>query len=160
MSEHKDDGIVPREPPAILQQIADAAGGTITECNQLPDGSGFAVMSLPLPKDHWSTKAKEGYEAPPMRLRMGEREYVTVAVFPNDGWPDRSSRMTRQEMANLIREAGRYAYRSATMGGKEPDLDPDALLQNLVVGFLGYWSEDGRTEDEWALPPYEQGKRT
>ena len=94
-----------------------------------------------------------------MRLRMGEHDHVTVAVFPNEGGPDRSRRLTRREMADLVREAGKYAYRAATMGGQVPDLDPDALLQNLVVAFLGYWSHDGRTEDEWALPPHERGQR-
>jgi hypothetical protein len=142
------------DPPAILQEIAQAAGGTINECVALPDGSGFATMSMPLPKDHWSTAKKTEYEAPPMRWRMEEGACLT-AIIP--GHPNRV--YTREAVADLIREAGKYAYRSATMGGQEPDLDPDALLQNLVVAFLGYWSPDGRTDDEWALPLYERGKR-
>lgn len=31
------------------------------------------------------------------------------------------------------------------MNGSEMDFDPDALLDNLVVGFLGYWTRDGFT---------------
>lgn len=34
----------------------------------------------------------------------------------------------------------------------KPSPDPDALLQNLVVGFLGYWTNDGLSSDEWANP--------
>ena len=116
----------------ILKEIAAACGGTIHEVVGLPDGSGFATMSMPLPKDHWSTR--EGHEPPPMAFRMG------------------TSDPRRRAMAHAIREAGRYAYRAATMGGKEPDLDPDALMQNLVVGMLGYWTEDGLTDDSWANP--------
>jgi len=133
----------------ILNKFAQNVGGTIEQCEVLPDGSGFATMSMPLPKGHWSTATRTEYEAPPMRWRMGEQDSITVA----------NRCLTRDEMADVIREAGKYAYRSATMGGQEPDLDPDALLQNLVVAFLGYWTHDGRTDDEWALPPYEQGKR-
>ena len=57
----------------------------------------------------------------------------------------------------MIRLAGKYAVRCATMNGKEMDFDPDALLQNLVVGFLGYFTEDGLDhEDDWANPPHLQ----
>ena len=38
------------------------------------------------------------------------------------------------------------------MNGKEMDFDPGALLQNLVVGMLGYWTENGLSSDEWANP--------
>jgi hypothetical protein len=116
-----------------VQELAEAVGGSITEVGRLPDGSGFAMMSMPLPKDHWSTR-QTGYEPPPMPFLMGTDD-------PG-----------RQIWADKIRAAGRYAYRSATMQGKEPDLDPDALIQNLVVGMLGYWTPNGLSEDEWANP--------
>lgn len=140
----------PIDPPDILQRLAEDAGGTIRECALLPDGSGFAVMSMPLPKDHWALA--DGHDVPPMPFRMGTGEHVAVAVFPNAGWPDRSVRLTRHEFAEKIREAGRYAYRASTMNGKEPDLDPDALLQNLIVGLLGYWTTTGLSSDAWENP--------
>ncbi len=91
---------------------------------RLPDGSGFAIVSMPLPADHWLYR--EGYEDPPAPLRMG-------TVNP-----------LRQPLAEMIREVGRYAIRASTMNGKSMDFDPDAMLQNLVVGLLGVWTEDGR----------------
>ena len=36
-----------------VEEIAEAVGGTITEVGRLPDGSGFALMSMPLKKTHW-----------------------------------------------------------------------------------------------------------
>jgi hypothetical protein len=133
-----------------VQQIADAVGGTITEAGQLPDGSGFAMMSMPLPKNHWSTRQSEAYEPPPMPLRLGNGRVATM-VLEGEG-PSRTIRWTRRELAEALTAAGRYAYRAATMQGKEPDLDPDALMQNLVVGMLGYWSHDGLSGDAWANP--------
>jgi hypothetical protein len=92
----------------------------------LPDGSGFAVASLPMPKDHWLYNADgSAYSGePPAPMRMGEG-------------PE------RDVMAAKLREAGRYAVRAATMCGHYDDFDPDALVQNLVVGMLGYWTKDG-----------------
>lgn len=43
----------------------------------------------------------------------------------------------------MLRAGGKYAYRCATMNGKMDDMDPDALLNNLVVGMLGVWTPDG-----------------
>ena len=122
----------------MLDEIAKAAGGKIEEVGALPDGSGFATMALPLPKDHWLTA--EGHNVPPMPLRVGLHSSRLVE------W-------SRQEFADAIRAAGRYAVRCATMNGKESDFDPDALIQNLVVGLLGYWTEDGLSSDAWENPP-------
>jgi hypothetical protein len=135
--------IQPIEPPDMLKTIAEAGGGTINECNVLPDGSGFATMSFPLPKDHWIYANDGTYDAPPMTLR--------------DAWihADGPYRETmRRALAEKIREGGRYAVRSATMKGTEMDFDPDALIQNLVVGLLGYWTEDGLSGDAWANPEH------
>jgi hypothetical protein len=126
-----------------VREIAKAVGGEIKEMGRLPDNSGFAVMSMPLPEKHWIYgKDIEGYEAPPMVFRMGAKEMLIVG----------ENILSREQMAEKIREAGKYAVRSATMSGKEMDFDPDALLQNLVVGFLGYWTADGLSSDEWANP--------
>jgi len=148
------------EPPAILKELARGAGGTIDngEAFVLPDGSGFATMSMPLPRDHWLTQDDGSYDPPPMRLRMGKGARTMILQSAPDE-PPRSMTVDRDELAELIREAGRYAYRANTNKGKVEDQDPDSFLQNLVVGLLGYWTDDGRTDDEWALPIHERGKR-
>jgi hypothetical protein len=89
---------------------------------RLPDGSGVFVASLPLPKTHWLYA--EGHDEPPMPMRTGLGA-------------------KRNGLADQIRAAAHYAVRGATMKGKEMDFDPDALVQNMVVGMLGYWTEDG-----------------
>lgn len=89
---------------------------------RLPDGSGFMTASFPLPKDHWLYS--DGRSEPPMPMRVGVgRE--------------------RDELAAQIKAAARYAIRASTMCGKEKDFDPDAMVQNMVVGLLGYWTESG-----------------
>ena len=110
------------------------------KCVVLPDGSAFAVFSMPLPDSHWIYGDKryedgDGFEPPPMPFRMG------------------TDNPQRAEMAEMVRIAARYAVRAATMKGAEPDFDPDALVQNMVVAFLGYFTPDGLSEDSWANPP-------
>jgi len=117
-----------------VQQMADAVGGTIESAGQLPDGSGLAVMSFPLPKDHWSTANPDEFGVPPMGLRLG------------------TDSTEHHRMCEIIRAAGRYAYRASTMNGKEPDLDPDALIQNFIVGLLGVHTPDGLSSDTWENP--------
>lgn len=92
----------------------------------LPDGSAFSVMSTPLPHTHW-IYGDTG--VPPMPFRMGGDD------------------PRRQEFADRIREAAKYAVKGATMNGRETDFDPDALLQNLIIGMLGYNTPDGLDED-------------
>lgn len=132
----------PMEPPEELQRLVLEMGGTIKECVALPDGSGAAVMSYPLPKDHWSRQRPAEYEAPPMTLR--------------DLWMDHHPDIratVRRAYADKIRAAIQYAYRVSIDYGAEPDLDPDALVQNLIVGLLGYWTDDGLSPEPWANPP-------
>ena len=90
---------------------------------RLPDGSGAFVASFPLPKTHWIFV--EGREEPPAPMRIGI------------GW-------ARTERAKFIEAAARYAIRASTANGKETDFDPDAMVQNMIVGLLGYWTEDGK----------------
>ena len=102
----------------------------------LPDGSAFTVASMPLPTDHWLYK-DNGFEPPPMPMRMGTED------------PERKA------MEEKLRAAGKYAVRAATMKGVEMDFDPDALIQNLIVGMLGYHTDDGLDHiDDWANPPH------
>lgn len=122
--------------PSVLAELADGVGGTITDVQLLPDGSGFATMSMPLLKDHWLyTKGPDGYSLPPpMPFRMP------------GGTPE------RRALEAKVREAAKYAVRGATMHGADMDFDPDALLQNLIVGLFGYHTPDGlaKVEVEYA----------
>lgn len=80
----------------------------------LPDGSGFFVGSLPLPKNHWI--------------------FDDVNEVPNPN----ALNMLRSTIIN----AARYAIRSSTMHGKEMDFDPDAMVSNFLIGMLGRNSDD------------------
>ena len=92
----------------------------------LPDGSAFCTVSFPLPKDHWIYSTES--ESSPMPMQMG------------------TDNPERQKFVKMLREAGKYAVRSATMKGKDMDFDPDALIQNLIIGFLGYYTPDGLSD--------------
>lgn len=121
---------LPGRAPDVVRELADAVGGKIDFVSDpLPDGSGFATMSMPLPKGHWLTA--EGYNEPPMPFRLGTEE---------DGTNLLPKIKTREEFAEKIRAAARYACRASTMNGKETDFDPDAMVQNFLVGMLGYWT--------------------
>lgn len=120
---------LPNKAPEIINRLASDLGGKVEECERLPDGSGFAVVSMPLPKDHWLTA--EGYNKPPMPFRLGTEEDGTNL------WP---KIRTRQEATEMIQAAARYAIRAATMNGAESDFDPDAMVQNFVTGMLGYYT--------------------
>lgn len=111
------------EVPQMVSDLAKDIGGKIDWSAKLPDGSGACTMSMPLPKDHWLTK--EGYNESPAPFLMGTKD------------------PRRQEWADKIRIAAKYAIRASTMNGAEDDFDPDAMVQNMVVGMLGYFTEDG-----------------
>ena len=89
----------------------------MTEVTKLPDGSAFAVVSMPLPETHWI------YE------ETGE---------PPAPWND-APPTARREIQADIQAALRYAIKGATMNGRETDFDPDALVQNMMVGLFGYY---------------------
>ncbi len=110
-----------------VQQLADAVGGTIESLERLPDGSGACVLSMPLPADHWLTQP--GFNEPPMPFQRG-----TAAA-------------DRIEWADKIRTAAKYAICASTMNGEINDFDPDAMVQNFIVGMLGYWTPDGTSSD-------------
>lgn len=91
---------------------------------KLPDGSGFFTMSFPLPKDHWIYA--DGHNDPPAPMRIG-------------------AGAERDRLAAQVRAAAKYAIRASTMNGKESDFDPDAMVQNMIIGLLGYWTKDGKS---------------
>lgn len=99
----------------------------------LPDGSAFMTMSLPLPEDHWLTQPGDNH-APPMSFRRG------------------TDHPTRKEWAEKIRDATRYALRASTANGTIEDYDPDAVVQNMIVAMLGYWTPDGLSPDDIENP--------
>lgn len=103
--------------PGKLQESVLATGVI------LPDGSGAFTASLPLPKTHWLYADHDN--DPPMPMRVG--------VGPK-----------RNELADQVKAAARYAIRASTMNGKETDFDPDAMVQNMIVGLLGCWTHDGK----------------
>lgn len=90
-------------------------------------------------------------------MRMGSRQFFAFAIcdkLPAEGGTSVNPITTwsLMDLEQAIRAAGKYAVRCATMNGAEEDFDPDALLQNLSVGFLGYATENGLSKDEWANP--------
>jgi hypothetical protein len=110
-------------------------GDDMDNIYKLPDGSAFACLTLPLPEAHWIyQKDKEGFSPPPpMPLRM--------AIGPE-----------RDAFAEQVRGAAKWAIQGATMQGAEMDFDPDAMVQNFIVGLLGYWSKDGLSGETWGDP--------
>lgn len=118
------------------QELIESAGGKVKEIGQLPDGSGFMTASFPLPKDHWLyAKDADGfYSAPPMPFRMGTDD------------------VRHQEFCAMVTAAARHAVRASTMGGQESDFDPDAMVQNFIVGMLGYHTPDGLSGESFGNP--------
>lgn len=98
----------------------------------LPDGSAFFVGSHPLPQTHWLYANHENI--PPMPFRTGTSD-------------DR-----RKAFNASVREAAKYAIRAATMNGKVEDFDPDAMVQNFVVGMLGYHTSNGLSGEAFGDP--------
>ena len=98
----------------------------------LPDGSAFDTLTLELPRNHWLYA--KGHAPPPMPLRLGTTD------------------PRRRAFNDAVREAAQYAIRAATLNGSEPDFDPDAMVQNFIVGLLGYHTENGLFGETWADP--------
>jgi hypothetical protein len=87
--------------------------------HELPDGSGFFVASLPLPKSHW------------LYAPLGEWD---AARDKNSECPEPI--LTAEQRQGVI-AAARYAIRGATMNGQAQDFDPDALVMNLCYALCG-----------------------
>jgi hypothetical protein len=104
----------------------------MSDPQELPDGSSFFTGSFSLPKDHWLF-AKER-EDPPMLLRCG------------------TSQVERKELEEAIREGVRYALRTSTMNGKDDDYDPDTVVNNAIIGILGYFTPDGTSDSSDVTP--------
>lgn len=127
----------------LVSELADMTGGTIREQGIHPGGdSGYAVLSLELPKDHWLYEQDENGFAPPGELPM------LVG----------GKTMVREYMDQIIRKAARYGIKAATMDGREDDFDPDAMVRNIQNGCFGYFTPDGTmtpySHDEERDGPY------
>src|SRR3990167_3556605 len=122
-----DDVDVPRR----LEDIAKAVDGKIESIDICPDGHGNAVISYPLPKDHWLTRP--GSNEPPMPLRVGTMDAPRLG-------------MTRKMWADAIKEAAKYAVRASTENGKIDDFDPDAMVRNFIIGMIGFYTPNGKYE--------------
>lgn len=133
--------------PKILQRLFENLHPDfkLEDVHYLPDGSGFAVGSFPLPKDHWLTQ--EGFNDPPMPFRIGteERGLVVLPFIPN-----------RKAFEDSLREVAKYAIRASTDNGRIIDFDPDAMVSNFVVGALGYYTPNGLS----ALDGHDETPRT
>lgn len=114
----------------IIGEICRMNNGKIIDEGNLPYDSDFACISFPLPKDHWLICNPDENNVPPMPFCMG------------------INHPCRKGFEKALRDAGRYACRCATMNGKDMNFDPDSLIQNLIVGFLGYHTETGLSSDE------------
>jgi hypothetical protein len=134
-------------------------------------------MSMPLPPTHWiygdpSVENKGdgwSFEPPPMPVRLGEGDQILILRGEDVATAERvfaarqalsgkpiPQPMDRHAFADMLRRAGKYAVRAATMKGKDMDFDPDALIQNLITGMVGYCTANGLDEtDSWANPPSE-----
>ena len=87
---------------------------------ELPDGSGFFVGSLPLPKDHWIYAPKsDGWDS--------ERDCPLDTPLP----------ILDNSQREAVTAALRWAVRGATINGTAPDFDPDALVLNAVYALCG-----------------------
>ncbi len=110
-----------------------AASGAADNCTILPDGSAFAVGSFPLPQDHWL---------------YAPHEYEPGADEPKELLAPILTHAQRNEVVAAVR----YAVRGATMCGKEPDFDPDALVQNAVYALCGSFGRTALATTAQATP--------
>lgn len=80
---------------------------------RLPDGSAFTVVSTSLPEEHW----------------LYQYDTITHCRL--------AECTTENERRDCIRRATQQALRSATGNGADMDLDPDALVANMIVALFG-----------------------
>lgn len=98
----------------------------MTNISVLPDGSAFCTKSFPLPKDHWLYAKK-------CEIWDDERDTfldTPVPIFNNN-----------IDIRSKIIEAIRFSFRRCTANGTDMDLDPDALVQNIVYALCGSQSK-------------------
>lgn len=82
------------------------------------------IVKMDLPADHWV--------------------YEPAGWQPPAPWLTGTADPLRTQMERQIRAAAQWAIRGATMAGTDKDFDPDAMVQNFVIGMLGFFTPDGR----------------
>ena len=123
-----------------MRDIITSSGGTVQNVTKLTDQDGMFVASWPLPKDHWLYT--ESDNEPPMGMLMGTND------------PQRA------ELQKHVVAAVRYAYKVNTRNGTDLDLDPDSLVNDVVIGLMGWYTPDGtnNTSDLQPLAPIDDGE--
>src|ERR1700752_28992 len=101
----------------------------ITDVTKLPDGSGFFIGSFQLPKDHWSKLPRpDGWDQ--------KRDCSIDQPYPILG----------PEHREAVKAAVRWGYRGASMLGTVEDIDPDALVMNILIALCGPPRKKSRVE--------------
>lgn len=109
---------------AQAAQLAGGGGGMSSNESTtiLPDGSAFAIWSLPLPEDHWLTAPQADWDD----------DHDTLADTPTP--------ILTHALREHVIAAARYAIRGATANGTDMDFDPDAMVQNFCYALCGPFS--------------------
>lgn len=106
-------------------------------CTILPDGSAFATLDLPLPKDHWIYKRDaDGFVAVEPIVGVMGRYVTSFIVSTNDGMVE-DSNIRQPDARKIIRKAAMNAIRAATNSGSIESFDPDAMVRNFELELLG-----------------------
>lgn len=98
------------------------------------------TITTTAPEDHWLTRSGNGDSPAP--FRTAAKESLTAT------WSDGrvAPPLSRHQLADRIVDAAQYAMRAVTLNGTATTFDPDALIDALVVGLLGYWTDTGRRD--------------
>jgi len=100
-----------------ISQLKDKKKPKIESVANFPDGHTAMVVSFPLRKTHW--------------------------IFQDSGEPpkplDMASTEERMFLESKFKDVVKYAVKCSTMSGKYMDFDPDAMIQNFMVGMFGYY---------------------
>lgn len=119
--EHSHDAVPPTENSVRL------AEGIVT----ISAGYGQETTRTDLSRLHWLyAVAEDGSNLPPpMGLRCG--------------LSNANDRRYRDVLARHVANAVRYGLKSATLNGRLRDFDPDALVENTIIGLFGHPTDDG-----------------
>lgn len=134
----------PKNVPEMLEALADATGGAITDAGLLPDGSGFAMLSTPLREDHWL------YQTDPLVPGFAGPSPMPMAGHHQDP--------LRVILQGHLQTAARYGVRSSTCCGREEDFDPDVLVRNVEIGLFGYYGKNSPYSHDLEYEPVRGGK--